>query len=256
MLAWDLQTVLYYGLGTYTAVVGSWGLACSFFKVIEAAPWAQPYRVQKSPNGGAVAANVDPEKRQLALQMVCINWAWLLPLSLLGGPVLKTIFEDTAAPPPLWQAPFVALLWFVLHDVSFYSYHRLMHEVPWMYKRFHKQHHMFTAPWAWSATAVHPVEMMCESVGGLFGPLLWAFTVGLPIYCFWLWLGLIQIQGVYDHCGFDLPLPWDIFGVLPGFGGTQHHDDHHQYYTCNYAAVFSFIDEFMGTCRHHQTKKS
>ena len=36
------------------------------------------------------------------------------------------------------------------------------------------------------------------------------------------------MQGVYDHAGFDLPVPWDIFAALPGFGGTSHHDDHHK----------------------------
>ena len=57
----------------------------------------------------------------------------------------------------------------------------------------------------------------------------------------------MQLQGVMDHSGYDLPAPWDCFGMLPGFGGTKFHDEHHQYFQGNYAAALSVIDDVMGT---------
>jgi len=211
--------------------------------------WGQAWRIQRNAKGEPVRAYVDPQIRRRAAKMVALNWTWLLPASLMGAPVLKHMFPADAPSPASWQAPFLGLLWFVLHDVCFYCYHRLLHEVPFLYKKVHKQHHIFTAPFAWSSTAVHPIEMLLQSVGGLIGPILHSMCFGLPIHVLWIWHSVIMVQGVFDHAGYDLPIPLDIFAMLPGFGGTTFHDDHHRHFTCNYAAVFHTIDDVMGTSR-------
>lgn len=87
------------------------------------------------------------------------------------------------------------------------------HSIPSLYKRFHKPHHMFTAPFAATSHAVHPVEMMLQSVGAMAGPLL----CRPHLYLFWTWLVVRQWQGIDDHtgryltqccrqCGNDTPL--------------------------------------------------
>mmetsp|Transcript_10175 Transcript_10175/g.22053 ORF Transcript_10175/g.22053 Transcript_10175/m.22053 type:complete len:191 (-) Transcript_10175:76-648(-) len=179
--------------------------------------------------------------------MVLINWAWVIPTTILAAPVLSSLFPMSAPAPTLMRAPLIAVLWFILHDMSFYCYHRTLHEVPWLYKWFHKPHHMCTAPFAWSSHATHPVEMMLQSIGAMTGPLIWAALYGLPIYAWWCWLALVQLQGVMDHSGYDFPAPFDCFAMLPGFGGTKFHDEHHKYFNGNYAAAFSVIDDVMGT---------
>lgn len=40
-----------------------------------------------------------------------------------------------------------------------YWLHRLYH-TPWLYKNFHKAHHKYIQPTAFSVTAIHPVEIM------------------------------------------------------------------------------------------------
>jgi hypothetical protein len=74
--------------------------------------------------------------------------------------------------------PFLALkmsFCFVLDDVCFYCYHRLLHSSKFgLYERFHKPHHLFKAPFAWTSHAVHPVEMALQSVGTMAGPLLFS----------------------------------------------------------------------------------
>lgn len=77
--------------------------------------------------------------------------------------------------------------------------HSLAHprSIPSLYKRFHKPHHMFTAPFAATSHAVHPVEMMLQSVGAMAGPLL----CRPHLYLFWAWLVVRQWQGIDDHTG-------------------------------------------------------
>lgn len=244
---YDRETVMCYGLGTYVILLASWGATCLPFLAIDRWRLLEQYRIQTGPDGGPAPAATSPSVLSLARNMVLINWAWLLPATVCGAPLLKWLFPKKAEAPPTWQAPFLAYLWFLMHDVSFYCYHRTLHEVPSLYRRFHKPHHIFTAPFAWSSHAVHPVEMTLQSIGAMAGPLTWSYMFGLPIHVLWAWVALIQCQGVFDHCGYHLP--WDPFRLVPGFGGALFHDDHHKFFTCNYAAVFSAIDIFMGTTR-------
>ena len=106
---------------------------------------------------------------------------------------------------------------FLIDDACFYVYHRALHSRPWLYAAFHKQHHAYIAPFAWSSHAVHPVEMSLQSIGAMIGPLLFRFDRPL----FWLWLTLRQWQGVLDHAGYELPC--DVLHRIPGVGGTRFH---------------------------------
>jgi len=231
---------LHYGLGTYAVLLGSWALACAPFVVIDHFDLLPGRRIQPK-------AKMSPSVRQAAKRMVLTNWAWLLPAVVLAAPILARWFPADAAAPSWTHVPLIGALWFVLHDVSFYSYHRVLHEVPWLYKTIHKPHHLLTAPFAWGSHATHPVEMALQSVGAMSGPLLWSATVGLPVHGWWVWLAVVQWQGVMDHSGYELPAPFDVFAFLPGFGGTKFHDEHHQYFLGNYAAALSVIDDVMGT---------
>merc|ERR1711975_182685 len=122
----------------------------------------------------------------------------------------------------------------------------MLHENPSLYRQFHKPHHTFTAPFAISSHALHPVEMLLQSVGTMGAPTLWSFFCGdVSLQMVWLWLDVRQCQGVLDHTGYELPV--DPVGWIPGVGGTRFHDDHHKYFTANYASVFSVIDIAMGT---------
>ena len=66
-------------------------------------------------------------------------------------------------------------LFFVIDDVWFYFYHRTLHTVPSLYIRFHKPHHVFTAPFAATSHAPPPVAMLLQGVGGMLGILLTSF---------------------------------------------------------------------------------
>jgi len=250
---WEWETQ-WYGLCTFAVLIGSWFASCAPFIFIDYFRLAEKYRIQHGPGGGPASAAASPANRSLARKMVALNWCWQLPTLIFASPFLRRVFPAETSAPTWWQFPIFFCVSFVLHDISFYTYHRILHEVPGLYRRFHKPHHVFTAPVAWMSHATHPVEQMLQGIGGMAGPLVWANVFGLPVYTWWVWLALIQFQGVMDHTGYDFPVPLDIFGLIPGCGGTKFHDDHHKYFTCNYAACFSIIDDIMGTSRRCRIK--
>lgn len=47
---------------------------------------------------------------------------------------------------------------FVYQDYAMYWMHRMYH-IPFLYKHFHKMHHKYKQPTAFSVTALHPVEI-------------------------------------------------------------------------------------------------
>lgn len=49
--------------------------------------------------------------------------------------------------------------WPWLQDYVTYWLHRIYH-TPWLYKNFHKLHHKYKHPTAFSVTAIHPVEVL------------------------------------------------------------------------------------------------
>lgn len=54
---------------------------------------------------------------------------------------------------------FVLNYFFFFQDHSVYWIHRIYHW-PWLYKHFHKLHHKYKQPTAFSVTAIHPVESL------------------------------------------------------------------------------------------------
>lgn len=237
----DTPVLLYYALGTYTVLLLSWLIACVPFELCERMGWLQQYRIQPT-------AKWTPQVKRKALKMAAINWAWLPFALLFASPLLPLLFPMSNVPGsmlPMIVVQFAAS--FIIDDVCFYVYHRILHVYPTLYKNFHKPHHEFTAPFAWTSHAVHPVEMILQSIGAMAGPMIFGFS----LHTLWVWLTVRQWQGVLDHIGYKLPV--DPIGWIPGVGGTEFHDLHHKHFLGNYASCFSFIDDIMGTRRQEKS---
>ena len=206
-----------YWLGTYAVLFLSWFLACAFFELCEQRQWLRAYAIQPSQSPPSWAL------KRRALEMAALNWAWLPFALFAAAPVLRLRFSAEAPFPPLPLFAVQLVACFLLDDCCFYAYHRVLHVNKKLYVRFHKPHHVFTAPFAWTSHAVHPVEMALQSVGAMLGPALFGFS----LHALWAWYVVRQWQGVLDHTGLHLPI--DPIGWLPGVGGTKFHDEHHQY---------------------------
>lgn len=131
----------------------------------------------------------------------------------------------------------------VIHDAYFYWTHRMMHH-RWLYKFFHRTHHLSTNPSPWAAYAFSPAEAFVQA--GI-APLVF-FT--LPVHpggfaLFMIW----QISfNVFGHCGYEIFPRWFIRSPLGKFlNSVTHHNLHHEKYRANYSLYFNVWDRLMDT---------
>lgn len=102
----------------------SWLVGVLPFTVCDVMGWCQQYKVQPQMHWKAVPAKL----KMACVRMVATNWAWLLPTVIAASPVLQHLLQPPQAPlPSLPQAMLYIAAWFVLDDLSFYAYHRLLH---------------------------------------------------------------------------------------------------------------------------------
>uniref|UniRef100_A0A8D8UJ81 Lathosterol oxidase n=2 Tax=Cacopsylla melanoneura TaxID=428564 RepID=A0A8D8UJ81_9HEMI len=127
-----------------------------------------------------------------------------------------------------------------LHDYSTYWNHRLYH-TPFLYKNFHKVHHRYKQPTAFSVTAIHPVEMLhiqiCLMLPLFVIPVHYVPFQVIAIYTFY--------HGIIVHSGVDLKSFW----WQPWQPDPMFHDNHHQYFHVNFGFNIFLWDKIHGTYR-------
>jgi len=151
-------------------------------------------------------------------------------------------------PFPKWTTMAAQIaLFFVLEDTWHYWAHRTMHVYPILYKRIHKLHHKFSAPFGLAAEYAHPVEIFVLGIGTIGGPLLWCWLSNgnLHLVTMYLWIILRLFQAVDAHSGYDFPLSLRHF--VPFWAGADHHDFHHMNFLGCYSTSFRWWDSMMKT---------
>ena len=150
-----------------------------------------------------------------------LGWG-LRPLPGIGGAVLSLVAS------------------LVLFDTWFYWMHRLLHNRP-LYRRVHRWHHLTVTPVTWSNNSDRLIDnLFLQSywfVAHLLIPIAPAALFAHKIYD--------QITGIIGHSGYEHGGRW-CWPPSPLVGVT-HHDQHHQFFHCNYATHFTWWDRVMGT---------
>ena len=164
----------------------------------------------------------------IATMLGCGHWAYTAlgwgfrPLPGIGGTMLSLVAS------------------LVLFDTWFYWFHRLIH-TRLLYRRVHRWHHLTTTPVAWSNNSDRLIDnLFLQSywfVAHMLIPIAPAALFAHKIYD--------QITGVIGHSGYEHGGRW----CLPPspLVGVTHHDQHHQFFHCNYATHFTWWDRVMGT---------
>jgi sterol desaturase/sphingolipid hydroxylase (fatty acid hydroxylase superfamily) len=183
----------------------------------------------------------DPLARRLP--RLAANLAGLVTGVVVGMPWLTDWFTPGLGSVGGAVGGFVILL--VVDDVWFYALHRLMHEVPWLYRTVHGLHHTRREPLPSDYLYVHPVELSLGALGvavggvvaaGVFGTVS---PVGFVGYAVWRNLRELSI-----HSG---ARSW-IHRVLPFVAPNEHHALHHALHRVgNYASMLSVWDRLTGT---------
>jgi len=139
----------------------------------------------------------------------------------------------------IWLMVQIPLLFF-MNDITSYYSHRLFH-YPYLYRRFHKLHHYYKQPTAFSVTAFHPIEFL------FFQSLLIlpAYTLDLNVVVYVGNLLYIYYYGIMNHSGILMdpsPWPWQPDNIF--------HDNHHQYFNINFGFNLELWDKLHNTYRH------
>ena len=177
-----------------------------------------------------------------------------VPLGVLAWAVYRTVpgsFHEATAALPLWAR---ALAGLVAGEIGYYGYHRLSHEIPFLW-RFHSIHHSATQIDFLVATRAHPVDMVLSRFSGL-----------VPIY-------VLGLGGPLGAAGSTVPIVAALTGTVWGFfvhanlrwrlGALEWLLStpafHHWHHTLagptnrNYASIFPWLDWIFGT--HYLPRK-
>ncbi|XP_067010446.2 uncharacterized protein [Anabrus simplex] len=129
---------------------------------------------------------------------------------------------------------------FIYQDYATYWLHRIYH-TPFLYKHFHKLHHKYKQPTAFSVTAIHPVEIMHIQIC-LCAPI---FIVPIHFIPFYVVALYTYYHGIIDHSGINFKAFW----WQPWQPDAIFHDNHHQYFHVNFAFNIYIWDKLHGTYR-------
>merc|ERR1711936_572607 len=129
---------------------------------------------------------------------------------------------------------------FIATDYITYWHHRVYH-MPFLYKHFHKLHHTYKQPTAFSVTAIHPVEFL--NIQAIYIAPMFLMKIYAPVYCFMLLY--IYYHGIIDHSGITFKKQW----WQPWQPDCIFHDNHHQYFHVNFGFNIEFWDHLHGTAR-------
>jgi len=135
---------------------------------------------------------------------------------------------------PSYETAMLHLIGYILiEEVMFYYTHRLFHEYPALYKRYHKIHHEFTAPISITARYAHMLEdLLSNLLPVVSGPILMgSHPMQLLV---WVLLGITAT--LQSHSGIHLP-----FSSSP-----EAHDYHHLKFNVNYG-VLGILDSLHNT---------
>lgn len=129
---------------------------------------------------------------------------------------------------------------FIYQDYTTYVMHRMYH-TPFLYKHFHKLHHKYKQPTAFSVVAIHPVEIMHIQL-----------TMCLPLFVIpvhWLAFYTVAIytyvHGIIDHSGINFKAQW----WQPWQPDADFHDQHHEFFHVNFGFNIQLWDRLHGTMR-------
>lgn len=152
------------------------------------------------------------------------------------GYTLVTASEPTFLSFVLWL-----LVSMFLYDTWFYWVHRMIHTKRF-YKLIHLWHHRSKSPVIWSNNSDTLLDGVLTQSYWIFAALILPMPTALLILVHKVY---DQVTGMLGHAGYEYG---GMLTMPPSpFAAVTFHDQHHEYFNCNYATQFLFWDKLMGT---------
>lgn len=234
------ETALFYLGSMLVPTLAFWGTNCLLLLVDTTGKpsFITRYRIQPDKNNP-----VDPDRLRHVLKTVLFNYVFISGSMVVVARSLMTMSGNPCGPElPAFHWALAELAFFaLLEEFMFYYSHRLFHH-PSLYKRFHKQHHEWTAPIGVVCIYAHPLEHMISNMLPVaLGPVL----LGSHVTTTAMWYSVALISTTISHCGYHLPF-------LPS---PEFHDFHHLRFNQCFG-VFGILDRLHGTdTKFRQTKQ-
>lgn len=152
------------------------------------------------------------------------------------------LYDNIDSSPYGWFGVILSMISFLFFtDMCIYWIHRFLHH-KFLYKHFHKPHHVWKIPTPFASHAFHPVDGFLQSVPYHIYPFLFPLHKGiyLGLYIF------VNIWTVSIHDG-DYRIPKFLEDVI---NGSAHHTDHHLFFDFNYGQYFTLWDKIGGSYKH------
>ncbi|KAK1248477.1 hypothetical protein MKX08_006697 [Trichoderma sp. CBMAI-0020] len=219
-------------VGTLIVQVIFWWIPCVLFVLLDsiAPAFSSKHKIQPAPK--------QPTSSEILHSMIVCIRNQAIVFALHGG-LLYATFAKGLPPSIRVDAKLPSLEEFVRdllfsvlsREALFYSSHRILHLRP-LYRRFHKQHHKFTAPVAFSSQYAHPVEHISANVLPILLPPL---LLKSHILTMWAFVAFQLIETSTVHSGYD------FFG-----GAAKKHDRHHERFDVYFGGI-GLLDYVLGT---------
>ena len=175
-----------------------------------------------------------------AVKAMPLMGVYTMPLVVAELRGYSKLFDDFGSKSLAWHAGSV-LLFLFWNDVLVYWIHRGLHEVPFLYKTLHKDHHKPVVPSPFAALCFHPLDGVLQSLP--YHLFVFVFPFHKVVYLVSFVMVQLWTISIHDHY-FVVPEFLD-----PYINGAAHHSAHHLYFSVNHGLYTTLMDRLFGTHR-------
>uniref|UniRef100_A0A1D1YJB9 aldehyde oxygenase (deformylating) n=1 Tax=Anthurium amnicola TaxID=1678845 RepID=A0A1D1YJB9_9ARAE len=161
---------------------------------------------------------------------------------------LVTMLQGAAAvaspPTTLLRQAWQLAVAYLIMDAWEYFFHRLTHEIKFLYKHVHAMHHRMVVPYSFGAQYIHPIDAF---FGNMVEGAIAITVTGMSPRTATVLFSLLVVKAIDDHCALWFPNnPIHRFFT----NNAAYHAIHHQHYGIKYNYSGYYLatwDKLLGT---------